>query len=122
MRGEPKRSSRPPWTATISFTAGYDQVILAFAGSDASQETLGIGLIPTNGPGVYPVGPNEPTNANYTEGGGTSWNADSFTGSGTVTLTSLTETGASGTFSFTLGSDSGAPDLVVTDGKFDVTF
>lgn len=110
------------WTATIAFTASYDQGILAFAGSDASQRTLGIGLIPGDGPGVYPVGPNQPTNANYSEGGATSWNADPFAGSGSVTLTSLTETGATGTFSFVLESDAGGPDLVVTDGKFDVTF
>jgi hypothetical protein len=111
-----------PWTATIGFTAANNAGILAFAGSDPSQRTLGVGLTPVDGTGTYAVGINQPTNANYSEGGGTNWNAITSTGSGSVTLTELSDTGASGTFSFTLKSDSGGPDRVVTDGKFSVTF
>jgi hypothetical protein len=111
-----------PWTATLGFTAAINGGILAFAGSDPSQRTLGIGLAPVDGTGTYAVGVNQPTNANYSEGGGTSWNAVASTGSGVVTLTELSETGAAGTFAFTLKSDSGGPDRVVTDGTFAVTF
>lgn len=111
-----------PWAATIGFTAAYSGGILAFAGSDPSQRTLGIGLAPVDGTGAYAVGVNQPTNANYSEGGGTNWNAVTTTGSGSVTLTELTDTGAAGTFSFTLKSSTGGPDRVVTNGKFAVTF
>lgn len=111
-----------PWSATIGFTAAYDAGILAFAGSDPSQRTLGIGLTPVDGTGTYPIALNEPTNANYSEGGGTNWDAISTKGGGQVTLTELSEDGASGTFSFTLASDAGAPDRIVTDGKFSVKF
>lgn len=110
------------WSATIGFTASYNGGILAFAGSDPSQRTLGIGLIPVNGPGSYPIGTSQPTNAVYSEGGTTSWNADAFMGSGVVTVTSISEAGASGTFSFTVESDADGSSKVITNGKFDVTF
>jgi hypothetical protein len=54
-----------------------------------------------------------------------SWSAGPLGGNGTVTLTTLTATGATGTFSFTavpLRGTNATGDKVVTNGVFDVTF
>jgi len=112
------------WVANSALTVAYTGGILAFAGSDASMLTIGMGFIPT-GPGTYSIGPSEPTNANLSEGTVHSWAASSSMGSGSVTLTSFTENSASGTFSFTVEpvTTTGATgSRLVTEGMFDVTF
>lgn len=53
------------------------------------------------------------------------WSASGVTGSGTITITSLTNSGARGTFEFTakaLSQNSLPADYRVTRGVFDVTF
>ncbi len=112
------------WTATSALAVSYEGGILAFAGSDDTQTTVGIGLIP-DGPGSYPMGPDQPTNADLTFGGGKSWGASPFLGSGSVTLTSMSEHRATGTFAFTadpVESTGAAGTKVVTEGTFDVNF
>ena len=53
------------------------------------------------------------------------WEADNDTGSGTITITSLSATRAVGTFSFSVLPDRGStgqPVLVVTNGRFNLMF
>jgi len=52
------------------------------------------------------------------------WNADGGSGTGTVSLTALTATGASGTFSFTLVHmvTASTGTKTIANGKFDITF
>lgn len=112
------------WSATAALAVGYTGGILAFAGSDASQVTIGVGFIP-DGLKTYPIGPSEPTNGNLTLGSTESWAASSSMGSGTVTLTSFTANSASGTFTFIAEpvSTTGATGTrSLTEGVFDVTF
>jgi len=112
------------WSATTALTVAYSGGILAFAGSDASSATLGIGVIP-DGPGTYPIGINEPTNANLTFGAGKSWSAASTGGSGSVTLTAIDAHSATGTFQFTMepvGTTGATGTHSVTNGAFSVTF
>ena len=112
------------WQATAALSVAYAGGVLAFAGSDASQTTVGVGLIPT-GPGTCAIGPNQPTNANVTTGAIGSWGATSGQGSGSITLTSFTQNSAKGTFEFTAPAvpNTGATGTkVVTLGTFDVKF
>ncbi len=112
------------WTATAALAVAYTGGILAFAGSDASQVTIGLGFIP-DGLKTYPIGPSEPTNGNLSLGSTQSWAASASMGSGTVTLTSFTANSASGTFMFVadpVASTGATGTRSVTEGVFDVTF
>lgn len=112
------------WTANAILTVAYTGGILAFAGSDVTATTIGLGFIPT-GPGTYTIGASQPTNANLSFGSSGSWSASSATGQGSVILTSFTANSAAGTFSFTAEpvSTTGATGTkVVTEGVFDVVF
>ena len=65
------------------------------------------------------------SNALLTESNGRSWHALSTVGNGTVTLTSISATGAAGTFAFTapaVASSGATGSKVVTNGSFDVKF
>jgi hypothetical protein len=113
-----------PWTATIALTAAVNGGILGFAGSDADQTTIGMAMV-LAGPGTYVVEPNSPTNATYTEAGAAQWAARTDLGSGSITLTTTTESRAVGTFEFTVAPDVGNPATgtkQITQGRFDVTF
>lgn len=112
------------WTANAALAVAYTGGILAFAGSDVTSTTVGLGFIP-DGLGTYDIGPNQPTNANVSLGSPNSWAASSNMGSGSVTLTSFTENSASGTFTFTalaVPTTGATGTKVVTEGRFDVTF
>jgi hypothetical protein len=50
------------------------------------------------------------------------WLAVSSSGSGTITISTLEQARATGTFSFTLISTTGRPNKAVTNGTFDVSF
>ncbi|HEX5438283.1 MAG TPA: DUF6252 family protein [Gemmatimonadaceae bacterium] len=116
------------WTATVGLQANYQSGVLAFAGGNSDGSIIAIGLVPSSGPGTYTVSVPMPTNASYTMPGGTAavWQAVAGVGgSGTVTLTSLTTTGASGTFSFELppvASTAATGTKSITQGKFALTF
>ena len=76
--------------------------------------------------GTYALGPGATSGANASLGTSNcaagQW-SDGFGGSGSITLTTLTSTGAAGTFSFNLTPSPGTTGTrVVTDGVFNVTF
>lgn len=114
------------FVATRGLSVTYNQGILAAAGVDDSNNTLAFAVY-ASGPGTYPIGITSPTNAIYTmaSSGSKSWQAASTLGSGSVTVTTLTATGATGTFSFTLvanGGSGASGNKVVTNGAFNLTF
>ena len=78
------------------------------------------------GTGTFPIGPFPITNgANglLTIGGSQLWAANAIQGSGTITVTTLSATGASGTFSFNLVADAPATGTkTITNGAFNITF
>lgn len=111
------------------FTGG----ILAFAGTHSSgpgnTRQLTVNVVGINGTGTYQVGAGHNSIVTYVEvslSGNNmqtaTWTSTLVGGSGSVTVTELTETRARGTFEFTLvPSDQGAVgNKVVTNGKFDV--
>jgi hypothetical protein len=113
------------WSANSALTASYSGTFLAFSGVDASLTGIAIAIGPISAPGTFAIGPSQPTNAVLTMAGGLTWHARTTSGSGSVTVTSLTATGATGTFSFTapsVGTTGATGTKVVTNGAFDVTF
>lgn len=116
------------WTATVGLSAAYQNNILAFAGVAADKSTITIALAPLSGLGTYTISIGEATNASYSINGGAlaQWQGvGGVGGTGSVVLTSLTATGASGTFSFELppiSNTAATGTKSITNGKFDLTF
>jgi hypothetical protein len=113
------------WTSTVT-AAQYSNGSLIISGADTSSPTRAFGLGVTAGaPGTYQATlPSPAASASWTVGSAT-WQASLVGGSGSVTITSLTSTGASGTFSFSLvpiPGTSASGNKTVTDGTFNVTF
>lgn len=109
------------WTATISVTGNHANSIFA-VGASGDGITIGMAIPTAMGPATHVIGPSNPANALLTEGS-TTWAANTAMGSGTLVLTSLTDTNAKGTFTFT-GQASGASPATrhVTQGTFDIDF
>jgi hypothetical protein len=109
------------WRAT-AVSANYNGAILAIAGSDGAR-TLGFG-VSTSGPGTFTIAATQTMNALLSQAGSNvGWHALGTIGSGTLTLSTLTATGASGTFSFVLAaSDGSSSTRTITNGAFNVKF
>lgn len=115
------------WSAT-NVVATYPSGILAVAGTDAQGRTIGFAIGPTTATGTFAVGPTSGVNASLTEVSGSSvqsWHAVQTSGSGSVTLTTITPNHAVGTFQFTVVPvpEGGATGTrAITQGAFDVTY
>jgi hypothetical protein len=114
------------WSGTGGVTAIHGSGLFSIGAANNSGVTLGVATI-ASGPGTYTVGTSA-TNSNlmmFAGGALRSWKAGVAGGSGSITFTTLTATGASGTFFFTLVPDvaTGATgNKSVTEGVFNVTF
>jgi hypothetical protein len=110
------RTFTPP---TVTFASNA----MGFAGVAAEGTTISIGLVP-DGPGTYAVGPGFPTNMNVARTGSV-WQAAVTRGSGSVTFTTFTDRGATGTFSFVAPAATGnttGTTRTVTEGRFTLVF
>ena len=121
------------WTANSGIAATYTNNILSIGGSNSgSQTTLGFAVGRGDGGALttttYTLAPLEGHNATlYVVTGGTSqgWFAGPAFGSGTITITALSATGASGTFTFNLVPVAGtgaSGNKSITQGVFNVRF
>ena len=114
------------WRATVAIAATYQNGILAVAGGDpvsGGTPTVGFAALAT-APGTFTIGGTGPANGLVTVGSST-WQAAAGTGSGSITITAISATGARGTFQFTALPVAGTPasgTRTVTEGVFDVTF
>jgi hypothetical protein len=119
------------WESVVISAAAIQGGVLRVAGQDHMQApfvALGIAVPPKVG--TYPVsaatGATVAGSLVQADSGRSfhQWNADWKAGSGTVTLSTLTATGASGTFSFTLVHvvTASTGTKTIANGKFDVTF
>ena len=114
------------WTSVTgalgaSFTAG-NPGLLVVIGADAAGTTLGFTALVT-GPGVYPINAASGSLASLVIGA-QAWQANILGGSGSIAVTTLTATGVSGTFTFTMVpvAGSGATgNKSITDGVFNMT-
>lgn len=109
-------------------TAATNQSGIFAAAASNGPGTIALGFGALAAVGTTSVGPTSPTNANMvaTSGStGQSWAASTSGGSGTLTITSINATGATGTFSFTMIPVAGtgaSGTKSVTNGTFSVTF
>jgi hypothetical protein len=112
------------FTATTGLQAHYGFNALVFSGFDANQtQEILFTVTGVTGTGTYPLGGTSV--AEYTTGGLPQWSSGSSGGSGTITINSLTATGAQGTFSFVGGAVGGTGatgSKTVSSGTFNVTF
>jgi Family of unknown function (DUF6252) len=107
------------WTATTA-GATFSQGVLGIGGQDNAGRIIAIGVEATI-PGTYTVDGNE-ANCTLTEGTDV-WIALGQTGSGSVTLTVLTSTSATGTFQFVAAHATGSgADKIIGNGSFELTF
>lgn len=111
------------WRSFTAPTVTFASTAMGFAGVAADGTTISIGLIP-DGPGTYLVGPSFPTNMNVARTGSV-WQAAVTRGSGSVTFTTFTDSGATGTFSFVAPPATGnttGTTRTVTEGRFTLVF
>jgi hypothetical protein len=112
------------FTATTGLQAHSGSNALVFSGFDANQtQEILVTVTGVTGTGTYQL--TGTSVAEYTTGGLPQWSSGSSGGSGTVTVNSLTATGAKGTFSFVGGAVGGTGatgSKSVSSGTFNVTF
>jgi hypothetical protein len=110
------------WSATAAISATYNGGILAAAGSDGVR-TIGFAVL-ASGPGTFTIAATQNINALLSQAGSSvGWHAVGTIGSGTLTLNTLTATGASGTFSFVMSATDGSSSTrTITNGAFNVKF
>jgi len=116
------------WVAACVKGATFFNGILSLVGSDnvtnvATAQVIGI-TTQASGPGTFPISLSNGASAQLTIGGTRVWEANGVLGgSGTITLTTLTATRTSGTFSFDLIAVPPATGTKsITNGVFNLTF
>jgi len=113
------------WTSWLGVEANRSANVVAFAGRGSGYE-ISIAVGPVTGPGTFQFGVGESSTAVLTTTtlNPKTWTASLVGGGGSVTLTTVTELGAEGTFSFTGVASGGAAtgNRIVTGGKFSVKF
>lgn len=110
------------WSA-VSVSATYSNGVLGVGAADVAGTAIGMGVV-ANGTGTFQVGASSPTNLLLTMGGA-SWYAQTTQGSGSITITSLTQNSVAGTFQFTGVATPGTTasgTRTVTNGTFSATF
>lgn len=112
------------WTAVSATAASSTNDIVGVGAADLSGTSIAFAF--SNQPGSYTIGPTNVYNAQYNETQGSTvsaWLASGLQGgSGTITVTSITADRVQGTFEFVAVpvNQPGAPNVVVTNGVFDV--
>jgi len=112
------------WTASIAMAVRSSAGgIISVSGSDPSSRAIAFALI-DGGTGTYEIKTGTPTNALLTVGQQQWYVGGSSQGTGTITVTTLTDERIAGTFEFTLhpANANTTGTRVVTQGKFDVKF
>jgi hypothetical protein len=100
---------------------------VSFGGSEnplaPNYQIIGMATL-AGGPGAYPLTLQNGANGLLTIGGTQLWTANAVTGGGgMITLTTLTATGVSGTFSFEMAPQAPATGTKsITNGVFNITF
>lgn len=111
------------WAAT-NVQSTWTSNVLQIGGSEisgANNRQININVM-ASAPGTYQVNPFAGVIASYTEGSGSSVKIFSGT-SGQVVISTISSTGATGTFSFSATESQGGTETrSITEGTFDVKF
>ena len=111
------------WSATLAVVGSNSNGTINVTGSDATAHQASVTLVGVTSTGTYEVTAGSQHQLRWTEGISQeeTYGANGIVGSGTVTLTELSETKAVGTFSFT-GVNMNGDTREITDGTFEVEF
>lgn len=111
------------WSATLAVVGTNSNGTINVTGSDASAHQASVTLVDVTTTGTYEIKAGSQHQLRWTEGISQeeTYGANGIVGSGTVTLTELSETNAKGTFSFT-GVNMNGDTREITDGTFEVEF
>ena len=117
------------WVATSLQAKQGGSVVSIQALGALSGGTTVISLVIPSTEGTYPIGPvaggNGRQSMTLLEGAGSLWSADATSGGGSITLTSLSATRATGTYFMTADPiliTGASGTRVITSGVFDVNF
>lgn len=113
------------WNASLAVVASSDPGIVTITGSDSNAGQLMFSIFNPTGVGTYSLG-GSLTNQNmgrWTQGLGQN---DTYTtllgqGTGTVTISEMTESGFNGTFEFT-AKNGAQTEVVINSGEFNASF
>ncbi|MCB2207468.1 MAG: hypothetical protein KQH67_04160 [Bacteroidetes bacterium] len=112
------------WNASLSVQAVNSNGVINVTGSDSNAKQAGVTLYGVSAPGTYQVGPPNAGNMlRWTEGLGQNdtYQANGVIGTGTVTVTELSDSKIKGTFSFT-GYNTSQTSKQITEGTFEANF
>jgi hypothetical protein len=112
------------WSATLAVQAVNSNGVVNVTGSDSNAKQAGITLYGVSAPGTYQVGPPNVGNMlRWTEGLAQTqtYQASGVIGTGTITVTELSDSKIKGTFSFT-GYNTDQNTKQITDGQFEANF
>lgn len=112
------------WNASLAVQAVNSNGVINVTGSDSNAKQAGVTLYGVTAPGTYQVGPPNAGNMlRWTEGLGQTdtYQANGVIGTGTVTVTELSDSKIKGTFSFT-GYNTAQTSKQITEGKFEANF
>ncbi len=112
------------FSATLAVQAVNSNGVINVTGSDGNARQASLVLFGASGPGTYTIGAAFPQNlCTWTEGTNTTqtYTASFVIGSGTVTVTELTDSKIKGTFEFT-GVNTNQETRTITDGSFEANF
>jgi hypothetical protein len=109
------------WSASLAVVATNTNGVFSVTGSDANARQCGISVMNVNGPGTYDLG-GALTNPNMGRWTASTNPSDTYTtslgqGSGTIVITTLTDSRAEGTFEFT-AKNSAQQTVSISSGTF----
>lgn len=110
------------WSASAGLAAAHNSQYFTISGVAPNGTAIAFSIGPLTGAGTYTTGPGRPTNLVMTSGT-SGWVASVVGGSGTFTITTLTDTDVRGTFSASVvASASGVtpPTRTIAQGAFNV--
>jgi hypothetical protein len=113
------------WEASLILSATYQNLVLTISGENNTQQIVRIASADVSGTGDFLLSPGNATAALGNVIQGTAiWASNIQSGSGTLTITALTQTRVAGTFNFIAfpATQSATGFTTVTAGSFDITF
>ena len=110
------------WSATLAVVASNSGGIITVTGSDSNAHQAQV-IVMGSSTGTYQIVQGGANSGRWTTGLGQNdtYSANGIIGSGTITITELTATSVSGTFSFQ-GVNTAQNTVSVTDGQFSANF
>lgn len=112
------------WSATLTVQAVNSNGVINVTGSDGNAHQASVILYGVSGPGTYALGAGYPQNlCTWTEGTDASqtYSASLVLGSGSVTITELSDSKVKGTFEFT-AYNTNQETRQITEGAFEANF